>query len=169
VLYAVGMYFIPELMIGAPNSGIRLVFIRDAFQSAYDTYGLGIGYGTESVRWRYHFPGRPDVTFLPDVSTMTPDQLLEVLSTGVHNSFIQALLRTGVIGFIVMIAAFAAVFPQGHLPRKLRNHASVLFIIMFIACFVNPALESPIQGIGVGFLYGYLVALRVAFPPHAQT
>lgn len=159
-LYMAGLFFIPQIMLESPNTGIRLAFILDAFKSLYDTYGLGIGYGTESVRWTYYFPGRPLVTFLPDPNLITPGEMLEVLSTGVHNSFIQALLRTGLIGFALLLMAFAAVFPRRTLPRPLRNHAAIMFTIITIACFVNPALESPIQGMGVGFAYGYLLALR---------
>jgi hypothetical protein len=163
VLYMVGFFFIPELMTIAPNSGIRLVFIVDAFKSVFDTFGAGIGFGLESVRWRYNFPSMPEFTFLPEPSSMTLDQMLEVLSTGVHNSLIQALLRTGVLGFAVLVIALFSVFPRRNLPCRIRNHAAINFVIIFIACFVNPALESPLQGIGGGIVYGYLIALR-AFP-----
>jgi hypothetical protein len=164
LLYLVGFFFIPELMIITPNSGIRLVFIVDAFKSILDTYGAGIGFGMESVRWRYNFPNLPEFTFLPEPASMTLDQMLETLSTGVHNSLFQALLRTGVIGFSLLILALFTVFPRRNLPRGLRNHAAVNFAILFISCFVNPALESPVQGIGVGIVYGYLLALRTLTP-----
>ncbi|MBD0327868.1 MAG: hypothetical protein ICV68_15655, partial [Pyrinomonadaceae bacterium] len=159
-LYLVGFFYIPEVMTITPNSGIRLVFIVDAFRSVLDTFGVGIGFGTESVRWRYNFPNMPEFTFLPEPSSMTLDQMLEVLSTGVHNSLIQGLLRTGVVGFFLLIIALFSVFPRSDLPRRLRNHAAINFAIVFISCFVNPALESPVQAIGVGVVYGYLVALR---------
>jgi hypothetical protein len=165
VLYAVGFYFVPELMIITPNSAIRLVFIVDAFRSALDTFGVGIGYGLESVRWSYNFPNRPEFTFLPPPSSMTLDQMLEILSVGVHNSLFQALLRTGFFGFALLVIALFSVFPRHDLPRRIRNHAALNFMIMFIACFVNPALESPIQGIGVGVVYGYLLALRLSPKP----
>jgi len=163
-LYVSGVFFLRELLLLAPNSGIRLVFIIDALQSVLDTYGLGIGYGMESVRWRYNFPDRPTFIFLPDPASMTPEKMLETLSVGVHNSFVQALLRTGIIGGSLLLIAFCAVFPRRELPRGMRNHASVLFSIIFIACFVNPAFESPVQGMGVGFIYGYLLALRAYIP-----
>jgi len=165
LLYLVGFFFIPELVIIAPNSGIRLVFLVDTFKSVVDTFGAGIGFGTESVRWRYNFPNRPEFTFLPEPSSMTHDQMLETLSTGVHNSFFQALLRTGLLGFTVLSLALFSVFPRRNLPRKLRNHAAINFAILFISCFVNPALESPVQGIGVGVVYGYLIALRSLTSP----
>jgi hypothetical protein len=163
-LYLVGFFFIPELMTITPNSGIRLVFIVDTFKSVLDTFGAGIGFGMESVRWRYNFPNMPEFTFLPEPSSMTLDQMLETLSTGVHNSLFQALLRTGVVGFGLLLIALFSVFPRQTLPRKVRNHASLNFTIMFIACFVNPALESPLQGIGVGVVYGYLLVLRSIAP-----
>ena len=161
-IYAVGINFIPEMMIKDPNDGLRLALVADALSSARDTRGIGIGYGKESVRWRYHFPNMPDFTFLPDPRLMTHKSMLEALSRGVHNSFIQALLRTGVPGFFLLSAAFYAAFPPRNIPRDVRNHAAGVFVVIFIGCFVDPALESAIQVVGVGFGYGYLLALRAA-------
>jgi O-antigen ligase len=161
-IYAGGINFIPEIMIKDPNDGLRLVLVADALSSTSDTYGIGIGYGKESVRWRYHFQNMPDFTFLPDPRLMTHERMLEALSRGVHNSFIQALLRTGVLGFFLLFATFYAAFPSRNLPRDVQNHAASVFAVIFIGCFVDPALESPIQLVGVGFVYGYLVALRAA-------
>ena len=160
--YVAGMNHIPEIMMASPDSGIRLKFIADALTSVIDTHGIGIGYGTESVRWVYHFPNMPDFTFLPDSSSMSHQRMLEALSTGIHNSFIQALLRTGALGFFLLVAVIFAPFPPRNLPQEVRNHAAIIFIMMFIACFVNPALESPIQVVGIGFVYGYLLALRAS-------
>jgi hypothetical protein len=86
--------------------------------------------------------------------------MLEALSTGVENSFAAALLRTGLLGCLLLTASIFAAFPPATLPRDVRNHAGVLFSMLFITCFVNPALESPLQSVGVGFVYGYLLALR---------
>jgi O-antigen ligase len=164
--YAIGLGYIPEAMLASPNSGIRLAFMADAFTSVSDTYGIGIGYGKESVRWRYQFPNLPVFTFLPDPSSISPermpDRMHELLSVGVHNSFIQSLLRTGLVGLVLFVAAFAAAFPPGNVRRGQRNHAAVVFFMIFIACFVNPALESPVQAVAIGFVYGYLLALRAS-------
>ncbi|MEA2729431.1 MAG: hypothetical protein QOF70_3906 [Acetobacteraceae bacterium] len=159
-LYAIGMNFIPEAMVTDPNDGLRLQLVFDTLVSAADTHGIGIGYGMESVRWRYQFPNMADFTFLPDPATMTHSRMLEALSTGVENSFASALLRTGVVGCLLLVVAILAAFPPRNLPRDVRNHAAVIFAMIFITCFVNPALESPLQAIGVGFGYGYLLALR---------
>jgi O-antigen ligase len=159
-LYGIGLNYVVELLHTDPNDGLRLYFITDVFKSIIDTSGLGIGYGKESVRWRYHFPGLPDFTFLPNPDFLSHARMLEALSTGVHNSFAQALLRSGVLGCLLLIIAFFAAFPTRKVPGNVRNHAASLFAIMFIACFVNPALESPIQAVGVGFVYGYLLALN---------
>jgi hypothetical protein len=160
LLYGIGMNFIPEAMVKDPNDGLRLQLAYDVIVSAVDTHGVGIGYGKESVRWRYRFPNMPDFTFLPDPGTMTHSRMLEALSTGVENSFAAALLRTGVLGCLLLTVSIFAAFPPANLPRDVRNHAAVLFSMLFITCFVNPALESPLQSVGVGFVYGYLLALR---------
>jgi O-antigen ligase len=159
-VYAIGINYVPEMMISNPNSGIRLAFVADALSSAVDTRGIGIGFGTESVRAQYQFAGMKDFSFMPDPRSITPERMLELLSTGVHNSFAQALLRTGLPGFLLLFAAFFAAFPARNLPQGVQNHAAVIFGMIFIACFVNPALETPVVVVGVGFVYGYLLALR---------
>ena len=83
---------------------------------------------------------------------MTHERMLEVLSTGIHNSFVQSLLRTGVIGFgVSLVAAFSSAFPpKAGVSTAVRNHAATVFALITIACWVNPALESPVQVVGVG-------------------
>jgi hypothetical protein len=136
--------------------------VDDALKSAVDTHGICIGYGKESVRWVYRFPGMPAFTFLPDVQSMTHSRMLEALSNGVENSFIEALLRTGVPGFLLLTLAIFAAFPPAGLPRSLENHAACLFAMLFLGLFVNASLESPLSVVGQGFVYGYLLALRAS-------
>ncbi|HKR84167.1 MAG TPA: hypothetical protein VJS37_08330 [Terriglobales bacterium] len=158
--YAVQMNDIPERIAANPNQGIRLAFVSDVFSSLSDTHGMGIGYGTESVRWTYRLPGLPEFTFMPDLASISRERLLEVLSRGVHNSFAQATLRTGILGACLLLVAFFAAFPPRNLTRSVKSHASIVFVVIFVACFVNPGLESPVQLVGIGFIYGYLLALR---------
>ncbi|MFC1458482.1 hypothetical protein ACETIH_17610 [Microvirga arabica] len=167
IIYAIGISYVPQALAADPNSGIRLAFVADAISSVIDTYGVGIGYGTESVRFVYRFAGMPDFHFLPDPTALSEQQLLPLLSTGVHNSFVQAMLRTGILGFSLLVAANLVLLPSRRLPRVVRSHAACLFCIIFIACFVNPALESPVQLIGIGFLYGYLISLRAQRKPQS--
>jgi len=163
--YAIQACDIPGAVARNPDKGIRVAFIADAFQSLIDTSGLGIGYGTESVRWVYRFPGMPDFTFMPDPTTISKARLMEVLSRGVHNSFAQAMLRLGLVGLLLLTFAMFRALPPRGLPKPVQCHASMAFIVIFVACFVNPALESPRQLIGVGFAYGYLLALRSCAKP----
>lgn len=160
VVYSVGFHFIPELMRKEPNEGLRLALVADALSSAVDTYGIGIGYGRESVRWAYQYPNMPVFKFLPDAQSMTRDRMLEALSNGVENSFAQSLLRTGVVGFSLLSAAIFAAFPSSNLPRNVRNFAACLFAMLMLGLFVNSALESPLAVVGHAFVYGYLLALR---------
>ena len=161
-IYVVGVNFVPAAMSADPNDGLRLALVADAFTSVADTYGVGIGYGKESVRWVYRFPNVPDFTFLPNAVTMTHSRFLEALSTGVENSFVEGLLRTGIVGFLLLVAATFAAFPLRKLPKDMQNHAAVVFSMLFIGCYVNSSLESPLAVVGLGFAYGYLLALRGA-------
>ena len=159
-IYIVAMNFAAAIMIKAPNEGLRLAMLNDVILSTIDTHGIGIGYGKELVRWRYQVPDQPDFVFLPDAQIMTHSRLLEALSTGVENSFAEALLRTGILGFLLFSLAFFAAFPPNNLSRDVRTHAACLFALIFLSCFVNSSLESPISVVGPGFVFGYLIALR---------
>lgn len=158
--YGIGLHFLPKIMALDPNDGLRLAMLNDTFRSVADTYGIGIGYGKESVRWIYRFANAPPFTFLPNAEQMTHSRMLEALSTGVENSFAESLLRTGIVGCALLVAAIFAAFPPRNLPRHVRNHATMLFCMLFIGCFVNSSLETPLNAVGLGFAYGYLLALR---------
>ena len=167
--YAVAMCVAPQLMRVDPNDGLRAVMMRDAISSVWDTDGIGIGYGKESVKALYSFPGMPDFTFLPDWDTMTRDRLLEALSSSVENSYIMTLLRTGIVGFALLVAAIFTGFPPRDLPPNARRHAATLFTLGFVASFVNAGFDTPLQVVGHGFIYGYLLALRASWKSLART
>jgi hypothetical protein len=167
--YAVAMYAAPQLMRLDPNDGLRAVMMRDAISSVWDTDGIGIGYGKESVKARYSVPGMPDFTFLPDWNTMTRERLLEALSSSVENSYIMTLLRTGIFGFALLVAAISTGFPPRDLPPDTRRHAAALFTLGFVASFVNAGFDTPLQVVGHGFIYGYLLALRASWKSLART
>jgi len=164
IIYAIGLYHIPEVIRSSPNSGIRLAFVSDALRSTVETSGVGVGYGTESVRWRYDFQQMPTFTFLPDPMSMTRERMLEALSTGVENSFAESLMRTGVIGCLLFVLSYFVAMPRRDLPCDLGRHASMVFCMSFIGIFVNSALESPLSTVGHAYVYGYLLSLRVFGP-----
>lgn len=158
--YGIGLHFVSEARTLDPNDGLRLAMLNDTLRSAAHTYGIGVGYGKESVRWTYRFANAPPFTFLPNAGQMTHSRMLEALSTGVENSFAESLLRTGVVGCTLLVAAIFAAFPPESLPTQVRNHATMLFCMLFIGCFVNSSLETPLNAVGLGFAYGYLLALK---------
>jgi O-antigen ligase len=167
-VYLAGLHFVGELYKIDPNIAIRILFLRDALEVVRDTAGLGVGYGTESVRWHYDFDGVAELEFLPS-GEIGSTELLRAMSTGVHNSFLQSLMRTGVFGLVLMVAAFAAAYPARSVPSSTQKQCSAIFFSCLLVCLVNPALETPLQAIGVGFAYGYLVAInRAAGPTRAR-
>ena len=56
-----------------------------------------------------------------------------------------------VLGCMLLVVALFAVFPTNKLNQDMYGVVS-LFANIFIACFVNPALESPAQVVGIGFM-----------------
>jgi len=178
VAFGVAINFGPQLMTLMPNEGLRAIMMHDGLLTMVDTDGIGIGYGKEAVRNRYKVPGEPDFRFLPDWDTMSPDRKLQALSNTIENSFFMTLLHTGIIGLCLLLSALFAAFPPRGLPRNAQKHAVVVFGMMIIASSVNAGLDTPLENIGLGFLYGYLLALRAwwhqvggqeSFPPAVET
>jgi len=159
--YVFAQSYIPEIYQLDENAAIRLLLSRGAAQSFVDTMGIGIGYGTESVQWEYQFAGTSAINnFLPAVETMSNLEFERALSRGVHNSFMQEALRSGVIGFTLLILVFFQPIWHRFSSNRLQRSVAVIFCFSFISCFVNPALESPLQLGGIGMALGYICAAK---------
>ncbi len=146
---AVTWPFADEIWIMDPNTGIRLFFWHDAVQRFLESHGIGVGFGTETIRPIYDLRAA-DVT-LQDIDS--PGFIL----VGSHNAFIDALYRMGVLGF-GCLAYFCA-----KLSRSVLRSPAVDIFDCWVLCLtgtvllVNVGLVSFNFFFGSSFLLGWLV------------
>lgn len=134
-----------------PNTGWRAIFWRNAVEALTETWGIGVGFGTEALRNEYRLIGR--VFFLPEENT-------SFLLVGTHNAFFDVALRLGMVGLVLWSAVVLACYPAANMPARIRAQGAVAFFALFICVFSNVALQSPLYVIGVAFVIGYLQSLR---------
>ena len=145
-----------------PNTGVRAIMWRDAFTAAVQTYGLGVGYGTEwmrsswpelSYQWFFIADNDPSRLYVPT-----------------HSSFYDMLLRLGFVGAILFVLWFAsyALIPAGLSEAQGKIHA-MLAVMLFASASVNPAITMVNIFIGSALIIAAMDALRtpggIPLPP----
>ena len=134
-----------------PNTGWRLAWWRDALEATAQTGGLGVGYGTESLRNEYG-------------STLLRDTYREeggtFLLVSTHSAFFDTIFRTGVVGFVLLCVVLARCYPHAHTPPLARAHCCAMFAVMILCLHSNLGLQSPMYSLGVAICIGYLQSER---------
>lgn len=140
-----------QIWTADPNTGIRLYFWHDVLQRVWESNGVGVGFGTETIR-PYYALEASDVS-LADVSDPS------FIFTGAHNAFMDALYRMGVPGFLLLATFVVRLFG-----KVLRGPAALAGVMdlwticaVFTVMMVNVALVSFNFFFGVTFFLGWLV------------
>lgn len=144
----VSTQFVSQLNRLDVNSSIRAAFWGDAIKGFFQTYGLGVGYGTEVIRGTYVIGNEERW-----VAREFEDGFMFV---GVHNSFFQMLLRMGIAGTICVFQLLKSVFPHS----KQQHGAPFeywLFLLLIIDMSVNVTLESFTFVFGAAMLMAILI------------
>lgn len=137
-----------------PNTGIRLFFWRDAIERLVQSYGIGQGFGTETIRPVYELSSG-------DVSIAALDQD-DFIMVGSHNAFIDAGYRMGLVGMTILIAYVAGLFHKVAAPRGVdRSFDYFACALLFVILMVNVGLVSINFLFGSAFVLGWL-AFRTA-------
>lgn len=132
-----------------PNSAIRAFMWVDAIDLFFSSYGVGIGFGRELV----------SNVYLP-MNILSFYSEPELMQGGIHNSFITMFARMGVIGGgAFALAILKTAWPSAR-PGPLREPAYLAFFMVYVSCWVNVAIESPMSSIGTALLLGYVLAAR---------
>ena len=121
------------------NLSVRLVLIKDAIDGFFDSYMIGVGYGTESIK-NYYYMFKNPVFHNPDDSGF--------LHLAVHNSFATTAYRLGIIGFVSLLIFLFEIITCIKSTRNNQTTMIVLFLCFYTVCFQNPALESYIYMVG---------------------
>jgi hypothetical protein len=154
--------FAQEIWVADPNTGIRLFFWHDALSRVWESGGIGVGFGTETIR----------PIFLLEASDV---QIVGVddpgfIYVGSHNAFVDAGYRMGVIGFLLIVGYIASLFAK--VLRKAQGTMGPSLMDCWVACalmmtmMVNVALASVNLFFGTVFLLSWLV-FRVEYPTSA--
>ena len=163
-IYAIGINYVPEIMIASPNSGIRLAFVADALSSAVETHGIGIGYGKSRSDGGISFPTCRISRFFPTRDQSRPPACWNcfrpVFTIPLFRLFCEPACWASFCSLLLFSRLFPSRFAKGRpKPRGNRiQHALHQLLREF-------GLETPIVVVGAGFVYGYLLALRASTHP----
>jgi hypothetical protein len=156
-----GIFNLAAVWHADANSGVRLLFARDAFESIVETNGIGVGFGTEAIRNIYPEFAHRHINWYNSYS--------QFMLTGLHNSFVGVPFRLGVIGGFIMIWLFFwTCFPRSG-PLPISRFLSMLYSLLVITLFVNVSLESPTYSMAVAFMLALLLIGRSAAATQGST
>jgi hypothetical protein len=133
------------------NSGWRLAFWKDALEASAQTWGVGVGFGTESLRNEY--------SALLDRANYR-EEAEDFLLVSTHSAFIDTVYRLGVIGVGLLIIILARCFPHRNMPLSARAQCCAMFAMLVLCLHSNLGLQSPMYSLGVAICIGYLQSER---------
>ena len=134
------------------NTGVRAILWRDTLLTTLDTYGLGVGYGTEYIKHRFE-------EIMPEGWTIGagPDDVF----VATHSSFYDVLLREGVLGLCLFsFWFFHAIRISASAALKERRLASCVATLLIVNSSVNVGLSSISYLFGSAFAVALLIVLR---------
>ena len=145
------------------NTGWRLAWWNDVLTATFDTNGIGVGFGTESLRNEY------SGVLLRDTYR---EEAADFLFVGTHSAFFDIMFRTGLAGFLLLCFVIARCFPAPNMSLAARAHCCAMFAILVLCLHSNLALQSPMYSLGVAICIGYLQSERyksqLAVARHAE-
>jgi hypothetical protein len=133
------------------NSGWRLAFWKDAVEASAQVWGVGVGFGTESLRNEYS-------ALLDRESYREEGEDFLLVST--HSAFIDTLFRLGVVGLGLLVLILVRCFPLRRMPLASRAQCCTMFAILVLCLHSNLGLQSPMYSLGVAIGIGFLQSER---------
>jgi hypothetical protein len=131
-----------EIWIADPNTGIRLFFWHDALDRVWESGGLGVGFGTETIRPLYELQAT-DVTL---VGIDDPSFIL----IGAHNAFVDAIYRMGVLGFVLLAMFIVRLFV-----RVIRGPVGDVGVLdCWVVCAISVIMMVNVGLASFNFFFG---------------
>lgn len=158
VFLLVAPYHAQTLFDLDPNSGVRAVMWKDVLKVVRDTFGLGVGFGTEYIT---NFFG--EVTDGEWGLASYEDDLFYLAS---HSTLYDMLLRLGAVGVVLFLLWL---WPQLHGADRLKSRADRVAFAVVAAMFlivnaINVGVFSVNFLFGGATMLGFLNALRLSQP-----
>ena len=140
-----------------PNSGVRAVLWRDTWIALLETYGLGVGFGTEYITNNfYEIRGSREWSMVVSQS--------DLIYVATHSTFYDVALRTGIVGLGLFLFWFrSAVRLIVVLEQRRERFYSAIVGLLVINCSINVGLSSIQFLFGSAFCVGLLGHLRQRF------
>lgn len=152
-----------SLISGDANTTWRWQYWMNEIAVLVNTFGIGVGYGTAYASNSIYREINNANVFLNTVNS----QKGGIFVVTQHSSFMNALYRTGIVGFAALINFviikplrwFGTVYSESNseedvfLKWGIMNYGYNLMIIL-----MNPGLESPRFAIGFLFTFAFLIA-----------
>lgn len=140
VAVPLSLLFPLELFELDPNTGLRSMFWLSGLQDFIHTWGVGIGFGTEALQAKYYALYR-------ELAILDVDSQFErFMTTGMHNTFIDLLQRTGIPGFVAFCWIIFSVI-SGLTKHQLSSFDAWVVCVLALSLSVNVALS-------INFIFG---------------
>ena len=132
------------------NTGVRLLFWQDVFERFLASDGLGVGFGTETIKPVYQVGIEEHV-----ISGLEREGYLNIAA---HNAYVDAFYRMGVFGGTVVVLYFATLFARTLSPLRAPSAFDCwVASTLALSLMINVALASVAFIFGTGMLAGWLV------------
>lgn len=141
--------FMEEIFLWDPNTGIRLAFWKDVIERTWESRGLGVGFGTETIRPRYYWEFGYNV-----IAPLESERFIYVAA---HNAFFDAMYRMGVLGLLILAYFLGSTCLRLLRSARLRVFDCWIIVATFLTLSVNVALVSVNFVFGTCFIIGWLV------------
>jgi len=142
-------FFYRELDNVDVNSGVRAIFWRDTQLAVWQTWGVGVGFGTEYITNWFGDIGR---TF--DYA-LTAEDASDRLFISNHSIYYDVALRMGLVGVALFITMIA-----GTVKAVESRMAAPMCAYLIVSIGVVPALTTVDTQIGICLLIGWILADR---------
>lgn len=133
------------------NTGWRLAWWSDVIVATGQTGGVGVGFGTESLRNEY-------TALLERDSYREEGGTFLLVST--HSAFFDTMFRLGVVGVSLLVIVLLRCWPPKEMNLHARAHVCAIFAILTLCLHSNLGLQSPMYSVGIAFCIGYFQSER---------
>lgn len=131
-----------------PNSSFRALIWRDSTAAIMDTYGIGVGYGTEYIR--------NDFRAIPaDFKRYVAESAADRLFVGTHSSVYDVTMRVGVLGFILLLGGIWLSLRGKVTNTRFRN----LYFSFLGGLIVNNTFNMGLASINITLGAGLFLAI----------
>ena len=152
--FSVLITFIPDIFLNYfqnyldENTKVRLVMWIDSLQALFQTYGFGVGFGTEWIKNEFYLIKDADWILFEF------DNFNRIMNTTSHSSFSDIYFRLGILGLLLFSIWFKNFLNQKLFINNLYTNS---FLLMIFSISTNPGLFSINFFMGLSITMGMIV------------